>query len=488
MNVGIVGGGIMGITLGYLLSRRGVNVEIFEASPVLGGLAGPISLPDGAAVDRFYHAILSSDAYLMELCNELGIADQLRFNVTRTGFYHQGGLHTMNNIVEFLQFKPLSFIDRIRLGLTVVYAGLWSDWRQLESIPVEAWLKRVSGERTYSDIWGPMLRAKFDGAFADTPATYMWSRLVRTKSTRKGMNQKEMSGHLIGGYATLMRAMAARIEAAGGVIHLQRPVQEIVIEGGQARGGVHAAERTAERFSNAPMARGGVHAAERTAERFSNAPMARGLRLGNEFRAFDAVVCTMQSPVFQRLIPNAPADYRDFLNRTDYLGCVCPLFVLDRPLTGFWTLNITDGRVPFTGVIETTSYIDPQYAGGHHLVYIPKYTAPGSAWFTKSDEEIKAIWLKNLKVMFPEFDESWVRYCLVHRERYVEPLHKLNETHLIPAMTTPVNGLYLATTAQIYPALTNGESVTRHARQAADLLLVAGHSAPAAPAAEPLPA
>ena len=469
MNVGIVGGGIMGITLGYLLSRRGVKVEIFEASPVLGGLAGPIILPDGAAVDRFYHAILSSDAHLMELCNELGIADQLRFNVTRTAFYHQGGLYTMNNIVEFLQFKPLSLIDRFRLGLTVVYAGLWKDWRELESIPVEAWLKRVSGERTYNDIWGPMLRAKFDGAFNDTPATYMWSRLVRTKSTRKGVNQKEMSGHLIGGYATLMRAMAARIEAAGGVIHLKRPVQEIVIEDGAARGGVHAAERTAGRFSNAPVA--------------------HGLRLGGEFRGFDAVVSTMQAPLFEKLIPNAPAEYRQYLLQTEYLGCVCPLLVLDRPLTGFWTLNITDGRVPFTGVIETTSYIDPQYAGGHHLVYIPKYTAPGSEWFAKPDDEVKAIWLKNLKVMFPEFDESWVRYFLVHRERYVEPLHRLNETHLIPEMTTPVNGLFLATTAQIYPALTNGESVTRHARAAmAQVLSAAGQAAPVTDQAELAPA
>lgn len=436
MKVAILGGGIMGITLGYLLSRQNVAVEIFEASPTLGGLAGPLALPDGTAVDRFYHAILSSDAHLMQLCAELGITDQLRFRETRMAFYHEGGLHTMNNLVEFLQFKPLSIVDRFRLGLTVVYAGLWKDWRQLERVPVDQWLKRVSGARTYDTIWGAMLRAKFDGAFTNTPATYMWARLVRTKSTRSGVNQKEMSGHLIGGYATLMEAMAQRITAAGGVIHLQRPVREIVIEAGQVR----------------------------------------GLQLGDEFRAFDQVVGTVQSPIFERLIPGAPAEYRAFLGQTEYLGCVCPLLVLDRPLTGFWTLNITDPRVPFTGVIETTSYIDPQFVGGHHLVYVPKYTAPRSAWFEKSDEEIKAIWLENLKQMFPAFEPSWVRHFLVHRERFVEPLHKLNETHLIPEIKTPVAGLYLATTAQIYPALTNGESVTRHARAAAELVLAGGRA------------
>jgi hypothetical protein len=33
-----------------------------------------------------------------------------------------------------------------------------------------------------------------------------------------------------------------------------------------------------------------------------------------------------------------------------------------------------------------------------------------------------------------------------------------------------VNSLFLVTTAQIYPALTNGESVSRHGHEAADTI------------------
>jgi protoporphyrinogen oxidase len=159
------------------------------------------------------------------------------------------------------------------------------------------------------------------------------------------------------------------------------------------------------------------------------------------------------------------------LGKTEYLGIVAPLLILDRPLSGYWTLNITDDRYPFTGVIETTAYIDPQYVGGHHLVYLPKYTAPGSPWQQKTDDEIKQIWLENLIEMFPDFDPQSIRHFLIHRERFVEPLHKLNETHLIPEIKTPVRDLFLATTSQIYPALTNGESVSRHARQAAEMMI-----------------
>jgi protoporphyrinogen oxidase len=431
MKIGIVGGGIMGISLAYYLTRQGVEVEIYEASPLLGGLAGPLTLPDGTDVDRFYHTILSSDSFLRNLAQELGVEDQLRFKTTRTGFYHHGKIYSMNNIVEFLKFPPLGWIDRFRLGLTVLAAQFVKDWKSLEGVSVEDWLVRLGGRNTFQNIWRPMLRAKFDGSFANTPATYIWSRLVRMKSTRGGASQKEEAGHLIGGYITLLKAMVKKIELAGGKIYLNTPVQEVVIQDGRAR----------------------------------------GLKIGGVQHEFDAVAVTLQTPVFQRLIPGAGQEYLRFLSQTDYIGIVCPLMVLDGELSGYWTLNITDERIPFTGVIETTAYIDPTFVGGHHLVYLPKYTAPGSEWQKKTDEEIRQIWLDNLRIMFPNFDEKRIQYFLIHRERYVEPLHPLNSSQLIPGVETPVKGLYLSTTAQIYPALTNGESVSRHAYESAQVIL-----------------
>ena len=191
MKIGIIGGGIMGISLGYYLSQENYEVEIFEASPVLGGLAGPITLSDGTMVDRFYHAILSSDRHLRQLCEELEISDQLRFRETKMGFYYKGAIHPMNNIVDFMKFPPLGWIDRFRLGLTVLVAQFYKDWMKLESVNVEKWLIRLGGRRTFQNIWRPMLMAKFDGGFENTPATYIWSRLVRMKSTRGGASQKE---------------------------------------------------------------------------------------------------------------------------------------------------------------------------------------------------------------------------------------------------------------------------------------------------------
>lgn len=182
---------------------------------------------------------------------------------------------------------------------------------------------------------------------------------------------------------------------------------------------------------------------------------------------------TMQAPVAARLVPDAPPAYRALLERQAYLGIVCPLMVLDRPLTGSWVLNIADPSVGLTGVIETTSFIDPRLVGGHHLVYLPKYVRPGSPWMTASDDAVIEQWTAWLGTLVPGFDPHSVTHVLVHRERYVEPLHPVGFGDGAPDLHSPVRGLFLATTAQIYPDLTNGESVARFAGRTSQAIVAA---------------
>ena len=430
MRVGIIGGGMMGMFLGYFLTQKGIEVEIFEGAQTLGGLANSITLEDGTIIDRFYHTILSSDSHLYQMCMELGIADQLRFQKTRMGFFYKGNIYSMNNAIEFLRFPPLGWIDRFRLGYTILKSQFIRNWQDLESVSVEKWLLKLSGQRTYENIWRPMLKAKFDGGFENTPATYVWSRLVRMKSTRSGVNQEEKAGHLIGGYGVLIKAIAEKIEAMGAKVHLQQRITSIAIENKNSI----------------------------------------GIFIDNQLYRFDKLVSTITLPQTSLLLSGANKEYRDSLDHAQYLGIICPIMVLDRPLTGFWTLNLTDDQYPFTGIIETTAYIDPQYVGGYHLVYLPKYTAPDSKLQNYSDDEIKELWLKDVETMFPQFDRRWLRYFVVQRSRYVEPLHPLNGFHLIPSIHTPLNNFYLATNFQIYPNLTNGESISRKAREVADLI------------------
>ena len=59
-SVGIVGGGILGMTAAFRLAQAGVRVSLYERAPDLGGLVGSFDF-DGTQVDRFYHVVLPSE-------------------------------------------------------------------------------------------------------------------------------------------------------------------------------------------------------------------------------------------------------------------------------------------------------------------------------------------------------------------------------------------------------------------------------------------
>ena len=83
---GIVGGGIMGMTLAHRLSQQGHSATIFEAAPELGGLVSSWKMGD-VEWDKFYHVILLSDFRTRNILNEIGVEDQTHWVETKTGFY-----------------------------------------------------------------------------------------------------------------------------------------------------------------------------------------------------------------------------------------------------------------------------------------------------------------------------------------------------------------------------------------------------------------
>ena len=59
--VGVVGGGVLGVSLALRLAQAGAKVTVIERGPGLGGLAGTMDF-GGHRVDRFYHVITPADS------------------------------------------------------------------------------------------------------------------------------------------------------------------------------------------------------------------------------------------------------------------------------------------------------------------------------------------------------------------------------------------------------------------------------------------
>jgi len=212
---GVVGGGMLGLTLAHRLARLGRSVTVFEGADRLGGLASAWSLGP-VTWDRHYHVTLFSDTALRRLLDELGLERELRWVRTRTGFYTGGRLHSMSDAFEFLRFPPLGLVDKARLALTILHASRIRDWKRLEQVPVADWLRRWSGPRTLEKIWLPLLRAKLGESYRETSAAFIWATIARLYAARRSGMKEERFGYVPGGYARILERLG-EVLAAGGV-------------------------------------------------------------------------------------------------------------------------------------------------------------------------------------------------------------------------------------------------------------------------------
>ncbi|HEX6984523.1 MAG TPA: hypothetical protein VF170_04065, partial [Planctomycetaceae bacterium] len=102
-----------------------------------------------------------------------------------------------------------------------------------------------------------------------------------------------------------------------------------------------------------------------------------------------------------------------------------------------------------------------EHTDGLRLVYLPKYCAPNSPEQTEDDESVYRRYTGFLARMSPDFAPEDVVDWTVQRAKLVEPVHQrvANGRRRLPPVWPGVPGLALASNAQIYPDLLNGDSV-----------------------------
>jgi protoporphyrinogen oxidase len=430
--VAVVGGGILGLTLGLRLAQRGHRVRVLEGSAELGGLAAPQEL-GGFTWDRFYHVTLESDRALMGLLGEIGLLDALRWGTTRTGFYTDGRFHSMSSAVEFLRFPPLGLLDKARLAATILRAANIADAAPLERERVDVWLRRWSGERTFQRIWRPLLEAKLGENWRLASASFIWAIIARMYAARRSGLKRERFGYVAGGYATTLAALRRAFESAGGVVELGQRVERV------------EALRDGEK---------GV-----------------ALHISGASRRFDSVVLTVPCGVVARLCPSLNAEEQARLGRVVYQGVICASLLLDRPLSGYYVTNITESGFPFTTVVEMTALVPPSEFGGLTLAYVPRYCTASDAWWAKSDAEVLDELQRGLRRLFPALPADAIKHASVARAREVQAVPTLNYSRdACPAMTTSVRGLFVVNSAQIVNGTLNANETVALAERSAPAL------------------
>ena len=429
MRVDIIGGGISGLATAYFLLRRrpGLNLHVWERDDAPGGLAGCFSA-EGFTVEKFYHHIFKGDSDLQDLLEELGLGEELLWRPANTGSYYFQQPYRLSSPIDILRFKPLPWIDRIRLGLMVVQARAVRDWRKLDEISAEEYIRSTAGSRVFEVLWEPLLHGKFGDLSRDISAAWLWSKLVDRGGSRNTKG-REVLGYLRGGLGQMFDRLTMEIQRSGGTVHLGCAVRSLV--------------SADSRISTVVTKEGSFPT--------------------------DLVVSGAQLPDLCRLLPENLGEFGSKLSRVEFLGNVCLVLVLPKQLSEFYWTNVMDPNAPFVGIIEQTNWVDPADLNSKRLVYISAYCPSSDERFQMTAEDLLEFYLPWIQKLFPSFTISEVEKAFVWRADFAQPVVTTGYSRLVPAIETPAKNLLLCTMAQIFPQDRQVSNGVKLARKTAEL-------------------
>jgi protoporphyrinogen oxidase len=407
MKTAIIGAGFGGMAAAYDLRKAGHEVTIYESAGYVGGLASGFKEPHWDwSVEKFYHHWFQTDSSMLGLIEELGWMDKVMFPRPFTVMLYKEKWYPFDSILKALLFPGLGFgLNKIRFGFVGLFLRLTNNWRALEKVTADEWMMKWAGKHVYEQMWKPLLIGKFGPFYKDVNMAWMWAR-IKARTTRLGTFE--------GGFQRFADMFADKLREMGVEIRLGTPVRFIK----------------------------------------QNQEKALSMDAGGIVESFDKVLVTTSPNLMARMCPDLPEDYLKGLLELKSMGAVVMTLSLKHLLSkeGYYWFNVPkEAGYPFLALVEHTNFVSPDHFGGDHIVYAGDYLEAGHEYFLLSDEELLERFMPAFKKFNPAFERDWVKKVWVNRTNYAQPVPLVNHSRNIPAIQTPIEGLYFASMSQVYP-------------------------------------
>lgn len=408
----IIGAGYTGLVTAYKLAQKGHDVTILEKGLTTGGLASDFTV-EGASLERAYHHIFKTDTDIINMAREIGVHDKIKWHDSAQALYYNDVLYPFKGALDLLRFKPLSFMNRIRAGLTVLYLQKTNKWQKLQNITAYEWMLKYAGKQVTEVIWEPLLKGKFDKYYDKVSMAWLWARVhIRAQSREVG---GEKLGYFDGGFQVFTDALIAKLRQYNVKINTGIDIAEI------------------KNLSN-----------NKVKIVFSD----------KKSLVFDACIATTPSHIFAKLIAKnkkISTRYIKRLESIDYLGARLLIFSSDQNLSEYYWHNINDIDLPFLVFINHTRLIDKQQYNNKYVYYIATYVPHDHKLFACDNKELEKKWFTALKQIFPDFDTKKIHEKYHFRFANAQHIVDTNYHNKIPSYKTPLKNVFLANFSQIYP-------------------------------------
>jgi protoporphyrinogen oxidase len=245
--------------------------------------------------------------------------------------------------------------------------------------------------------------------------TWLWGKIKVRGSSRQGATATEKLAYPIGSFEIITQALVDRLEAGGADLRVNHEVLDLVTD------------------PEDPLRVTGVVTKKETIP-------------------FDVVIATVPGyNLLEIAPPSLDEGYADLLRAVPYQAAVVLLLVSKKSLSRIYWMNIADRTMPYVGVIEHTNYVPPSEYQGRHLIYVSNYLERDDPRYRMRASELFELYAPHLKRINPDFDPDWIEKKIVLRAEAGQPVITCNYSERIPDHRTPLHGLYLANTLQIYP-------------------------------------
>ena len=387
MKIAIIGAGFTGLSAGYFLSQKGVDVAIFEKESFSGGLAASYSVESWRwPLEQHYHHLFTSDYEIKKLARALGV--KINYRRVKTSNLTDNGYFPLDSPLGLLLYPKLNCLDKIRTGFTLLVLKLLPFQKSLEKITAKTFILKCMGGKSWKVIWQPLFEGKFGLDANKIPAIWFWARIKKRSS---------YLGYPKGGFANLITKIIQVIKNQGGKIYFNQKVVSYKRE-------------------------------------------------GKSFRLTYVRNGKLTTEIFDRVVSTIPTGKIKSLGITNLLLRLNRSFLPDKI---YW-LNIGLKNFSFLSIVEHTNLISSQYYNSEHLVYVGKYLPKNHPDFSLTKDALLIKYDKDLTKIRPDYKKSVIDFE-IFKSPYAQPIIPLNYSSIIQPLKTKIPGLYQASMEQVYP-------------------------------------